>query len=104
MAEFETVLHTPELGPGALREVRVHGRSVVVANVHQTYYALDATCPVDGTNLGRGGRLQGEVLVCTGDDARFDVRNGARIGGGDGLRALGIRVEGNEVRVGPPLD
>lgn len=102
MSEFETVLRTPELGPGDIAEVHAHGHDLAVANVGQTYYALDARCPVDGTNLARDGRLDGDLLICPNDAARFDVRTGERVDGGGSLRSHSIRVEGNEVRVGPP--
>ncbi|HUF51464.1 MAG TPA: Rieske 2Fe-2S domain-containing protein [Longimicrobiales bacterium] len=102
MAEFETVLRTPDLGPGSIAEVQAHGRDLAVANVGQTYYALEATCPVDGTNLAREGRLVDDLLVCPHDDARFDVRTGERIDGRGALQRHEVRVEGNDVRVGPP--
>lgn len=104
MAEFETVLRTPELGPGDVREVQAHGRDIAVANVGQTYYAVEATCPVDGTNLARSGRLRGELLVCPNDEAQFDVRTGEQVNGRETLTSHSIRVEGNEVRVGPARD
>jgi 3-phenylpropionate/trans-cinnamate dioxygenase ferredoxin component len=102
MAEFETVLRTPELGPGAIAEVQVHGRDIAIANVGQTYYALDATCPIDGTNLARAGRLVGDLLICPNDGARFSVRTGERVAGSGALRTHIVRIEGNEIRVGPP--
>jgi nitrite reductase/ring-hydroxylating ferredoxin subunit len=102
MSEFETVLRTPELGPGAMAETHAHGRDIAVANVGQTYFALDATCPVDGTNLARDGHLEHDVIVCPNDHARFSVRTGEREGGGDALTAHTVRIEGNEIRVGPP--
>ncbi|HSJ25912.1 MAG TPA: Rieske 2Fe-2S domain-containing protein [Longimicrobiales bacterium] len=104
MASFETVLRTPDLGPGAVREVEVHGRRLAVANVGQTYYALAARCPVDGTNLATDGRIEGDALVCPNDEARFDVRTGRQLDGDGELAAHAIRVEGNQVLVGPPRD
>ena len=101
MAEFETVLRTPELGPGYIAEVQAHGREIAVANVGQTYYAFEAACPVDGTNLAREGLLQGDLLTCPNDDASFDVRTGQRIDGDGTLRSLTVRIEGNEVKVVP---
>ncbi|HEX6135126.1 MAG TPA: Rieske 2Fe-2S domain-containing protein [Longimicrobiales bacterium] len=102
MADFETVLRTPELGPGAVAGVQAHGRELAVANVGQTYYAVDATCPVDGTNLAREGRLDGDLLVCPNDHARFDVRTGESVDGDGSLQSHLVRIEGNEIRVGPP--
>lgn len=101
MTEFETVLRTPELGPGAIAEVQARGHDIAVANVGQTYYAFDAACPVDGTNLARDGRLDGDLLICPNDDARFNVRTGERVNGAGALRAHAVRIEGNEIRVGP---
>jgi nitrite reductase/ring-hydroxylating ferredoxin subunit len=101
MADFETVLRTPELGPGTIAQVHAHGTDLAVANVGQTYYALEASCPVDGTNLARDGRLDGDLLICPNDQARFDVRTGARVDGRGALLPHVVRVEGNEIRVGP---
>jgi nitrite reductase/ring-hydroxylating ferredoxin subunit len=104
MPAFESVLRTPELGPGDLAEVHAHGRDIAVANVGQTYYAVDARCPVDGTNLARNGRLDGDLLICPNDEARFDIRTGHRLDGDGRLSAHLIRVEGNDVLVGPLRD
>jgi 3-phenylpropionate/trans-cinnamate dioxygenase ferredoxin component len=104
MTSYETVLRTPDLGPGTLTEVQAHGRDIAIANVGQTYYAVDARCPVDGTNLARDGRLDGDLLVCPNDEARFDIRTGARVGGSGAIRSHAIQVRGNEVKVGPPLE
>jgi nitrite reductase/ring-hydroxylating ferredoxin subunit len=100
--EFETVLRTPELGPGAVTGVQAHGREIALVNVGQTYFALDSTCPVDGTNLARDGRLDHDVLICPNDDAHFDVRTGERIDGSGALLARIVQIAGNEIRVGPP--
>lgn len=103
MSEFETVLHTPELGPGHMAPVHAHGRDIALVNVGQTYFAIDATCPVDGTNLARDGRLDHDIVSCPNDHARFSVRTGERIDSNDeALQSHVVRIEGNEIRVGPP--
>lgn len=103
--EYERVLTTQELGPGAKREVEVGGEALVLVNVGQTYYALQANCPHDSTNLATEGRLLGDRMVCPYDDWAYDVRTGHRVDppGGPRLRRYGIRVEGNEILVGPEL-
>jgi len=105
MAEFEAVLRTQDLGPGTVTEVAAHGRNVALANVGQQYFAVDARCPEDGSNLGRDGRIEGDLLVCPGDHPAYDVRTGAMVDGGDAapLRRFAIRVEENEILVGPPI-
>ncbi len=106
MAGFLPVLTTPELGPGEMREVHAHGRDLLLVNVGQTYYALDAHCPDYGKNLAREGRLKGTVLLCPRDDSAFDVRTGERLepNGGPPLGRYAIRVEENTIQVGPRVE
>ena len=106
MPDFMAVLHTPELGPGEMREVKAHGETLALLNVDQRYYALEAHCPADDTNLARDGRLRGDQLECPADHAVYDVRTGQRVDGpaGDGLRTCAIEISGNEIRVGPLRD
>jgi nitrite reductase/ring-hydroxylating ferredoxin subunit len=101
---FEPVLHTPELGPGAIVEVEASGRRLALLNVGQTYYALDAACTADGSRLAESGEIRGDALICRHDGATFDVHSGSRLDApGDPLRRYAIRIEGNEISVGPPL-
>lgn len=100
MTRYQSVLRTQDLGPGSVVEVKAHGRSVALANVGQTYYAVDARCPEDGANLARDGRLDGELLICPVDRAAFSVRSGDRVGGGPALRTYPIQVAENDIRVG----
>ncbi len=104
MPDFEAVLHTPELGPGEIREVEAHGETLALLNVGQTYYAVDALCPADSINLARAGRLRGDRLECPGDHALYDIRTGHRLDDPrrGGLRTYAIQVADNEIRVGPP--
>ncbi|MGQ0814588.1 MAG: Rieske (2Fe-2S) protein [Gemmatimonadota bacterium] len=103
--EFTAVLKTPELGPGDIKEVEAHGQHVGLTNLGQTYYAFDPLCPVDGTNLAREGVLKGDLLICPQDDAVFDVRTGECVEpeGQPGLRRYSIKVEENQVKIGPRL-
>mgnify|MGYP001199820826 FL=1 len=100
--EYQGVLHTPDLGPGQMREVEAHGEILVLLNVGQTYYALSAHCPNDGVNLAREGRLKGDLLICPGDGWAFDVRTGQRVDppGGPRLTRYPIIVEENLIKVG----
>ena len=104
--EFIPVVRTPDLGPGSVKEVEAHGRHVGVTNVGQTYYAFDAQCPLDGTNLARDGVLRGDSIVCPLDDVAFDVRTGVCSDPDidEELQRYSIRVEENQVKVGPPLE
>ena len=101
--EFIAVARTPDVGPGDVKEVEAHGLNVGLTNVGQTYYAFEAACPVDGTNLARDGVLKGDLIVCPQDQAAFDVRTGERVDsdGERGLDLFEIRVEENQVKIGP---
>lgn len=103
--EFVSVANTADLGPGTIREVEAHGRNVGVTNVGQTYYAFDAQCPMDGANLARDGVLKGDCIVCPRDNAQFDVRTGECVDPGcdRALQRYSIKVEENQVMIGPPL-
>jgi nitrite reductase/ring-hydroxylating ferredoxin subunit len=105
MAEYVPVCPTAELGPGEVREVEAHGEKLALLNIGQTYYALSAACPNDGTNLAREGRLDGDALVCPNDGWAFDVRTGERVRprGGPALRRRAIAVKDNQVLIGPRL-
>ena len=103
MSDYQTVLETPELGPGHAREVEAHGRRVLVLNLGQRYYALDARCPESGDRLElRLGRPD-DRLVCPADDAAYDLEGRRTDQGGPALARYDIRVEGNSIQVGPPL-
>lgn len=104
MSDYEPVLQTADLGPGHTRQVQVHGRPILVLNLAQTYYALDARCPDSGAELqlqlGRHARL-----VCPEDAAEFDIRSGQRLDhDGAPLRRYDVRIAGNAVKIGPPLE
>lgn len=105
MAEYQKVVDTPELGPGEKVGVEAHGESIVVLNVGQTYYALQARCPNDGTDLATEGRLDGDRLTCPSDGWVYEVRTGRRVDPPDGaqLRRFALKVEGNAVLIGPEL-
>jgi len=103
--EYTAEAKTADLGPGTVREVEANGRHVGLTNVGQTYYAFDAQCPLDGTNLAREGVLKGDCIVCPQDDASFDVRTGECLNSGcdEELVRYSIKVEENEVKIGPRL-
>lgn len=104
MSDYESVLETPELGPGQSREVEVHGDHVLLLNLGQTYYALESRCPASGTPLELRPRRPDDRLVCPDDDAEYDLETGERLDGdGRPLRRYDVRIEGNIIQIGPPL-
>jgi nitrite reductase/ring-hydroxylating ferredoxin subunit len=104
MTDYESVLETRDLGPGQTREVEVHGARVLLLNIGQIYYAVEARCPESGSALEVRTRRQDDRLICPEDAAEYDLASGERLNGsGRPLRRYAVRVEGNVIKVGPPL-
>lgn len=107
MPDYQSVMETRDLGPGQRAAARVRGADLVVVNVGQSYYALEARCPNDGVHLGEEGRLAGYLLTCPTDGWSFDVRTGQRVepaGPAPALTRYLLRVAENRIEVGPPLE
>lgn len=50
-------------------------RSVALFNVADSLYAIDDSCPHQGSSLC-GGRLEGRVIQCCAHGLRFDLASG----------------------------
>ncbi|HUE77086.1 MAG TPA: nitrite reductase (NAD(P)H) small subunit [Longimicrobiales bacterium] len=104
MSDYESVLETRDLGPGQSREVEVRGDRVLLLNIGQIYYAVEARCPESGAALEVRTRRQRDRLICPDDAAEYDLASGERLdGSGRPLHRYAVRVEGNVIKVGPPL-
>ncbi len=66
---------TGELGDGAMKEVVVQGRAVLLARVKDKYYATEGRCPHMGGNLSMG-KLEGTVVTCPRHQSQFDLTDG----------------------------
>jgi 3-phenylpropionate/trans-cinnamate dioxygenase ferredoxin subunit len=69
----------------------VDGRGIALFNVDGTVYALDDSCPHNGSSLV-SGKLEGTVVTCRAHGLRFDVRTG-RMRGVDGYCAKSYPVQ-----------
>ena len=89
MTEGEAVLFEAEEG------------KVFIANVENTLFAVDAVCPTH-LSLMTGGALKGFSWLCPhGPACVYDIRNGSRLGGGPGLKALPVRsASGGDLQIG----
>lgn len=82
------------LSAGSVRDdIVADGLPVLLARQSERWYAMDARCPVDGVPL-QGAVLNGYTLTCPSHSGcHYDVRNGARIGGGRSLGCYPVRVD-----------
>lgn len=91
---------------GTLRdELAVDGEPLLVARHGDQWFALQARCAVDGAPL-QGARLSGYTLSCPRHaGCHYDVRSGARVGGGAGLVCHPVqRDEQGRLLVGLDMD
>ena len=101
MAEFTRVASVDEIPPGQAKIVEVNARPIAVFNVQGTFYAITNICPHEGGPLGEG-TLKGHIVSCPWHDMSFDIRDGLGTdGGGYCVGSYEIRIEGQDVYVGP---
>ncbi len=101
MSEYTKAARVDEIPPGQAKVVEVNAKPIAVFNVEGTFYALYHICPHEGGPLGEG-TLKGYVVSCPWHNMAFDVRNGQGAdGGGYCVGSYEVRVEGQEIFVGP---
>ena len=64
-----------ELKDGAMKEVSVEGREILLARVGDKYYATDNRCPHMGGKLSQG-KLEGTIVTCPRHGSQFDLSSG----------------------------
>ena len=105
MAEsgFVKVAGLGEISPGEMKNVEVGGAQVLLANVGGTIYACDNACTHAFASLA-GGDLDGEQVECPLHGSVFNVTTGEVLDppADEGLRVFQVRIEGQDILVGPP--
>ena len=95
---------TDELQPGAMMLVEL-GRfeRILLVNLSGEYYAVEELCPHSGAALSEGD-LYGEDVECPLHSSVFNVRTGKalRPPADEDLTVYQVRVEGDDILVGPP--
>ena len=75
MNSLAEVAKTGEVEDGAMKEVLVRDRAVLLARIGSSYYAADNHCPHMGGKLSIG-KLERTVVTCPLHGSQFDLRNG----------------------------
>ncbi len=103
--EFEQVATLSTLSDGEIMAVEVHGESILLANVDGQVYAISETCSHEGAPLSEGFLTGGTCLECPWHAGRFDLSDGSVIEAPPlvGLTAYAVRVDGDDIYVGPAL-
>ena len=105
MAEggFVKVADLGELSPGGMKYVELGDGQVLLANVGGTIYACDNLCTHAFAPLAEGD-LDGEQVECPLHGSVFNVTTGEVIDppAVENLRVFQVRIEGQDILVGPP--
>jgi nitrite reductase/ring-hydroxylating ferredoxin subunit len=106
---FVRVAELADVPEGRIVPVEAAGRKLLLANAGGTLHAAGRKCPHLGFNLCRGGKIEGNAIVCPLHKAKFDLATG-RIerdpkllfldlkAKGD-LPVYPVRIEGNAVMI-----
>ncbi len=98
---FEKAAKLSEIPTGSIREVRVGGQAIALANVAGLYYAINNTCLHRGGPLGEG-QLEGNVVTCPWHGWQFDVTTGKAVQNPNaGVGCYRTEIRGDEVFVDP---
>ena len=99
---FMKVADVGELSPGEMKYVEVGGDQVLLANVEGTIYACDNLCTHAFAPLAEGD-LDGEHVECPLHGSVFNVVTGEVIDppAAKNLKVFQVRIEGQEILVGP---
>jgi 3-phenylpropionate/trans-cinnamate dioxygenase ferredoxin component len=92
------VARVGELAAGAMKEIDLGGRPVLVAFVEGKYFAFSRQCPHEDADL-KTGALQGEKIRCTNHNYCFDLQTGECVlpKGGPALTVLPTEARGEEL-------
>jgi 3-phenylpropionate/trans-cinnamate dioxygenase ferredoxin subunit len=106
MERFIEVTKVDEVKRGRGKVVFVEGLSIAILNADSAFYAIEDSCPFDGASLS-DGFLNGSVVECLGDKARFFIPTGECLSQPEGkhLRSYRVRVDKEDIYVdlGPSL-
>ena len=102
MADFVKVAQVSEVPPGDMKVVDVGEDQVLLVNVGGDVHACEDICTHAYASLSEGD-LDGAEVQCPLHGAIFNVRTGKVLTppAVDSLRTFEVRVEGDDILVGP---
>jgi nitrite reductase/ring-hydroxylating ferredoxin subunit len=102
-AEFVKVAELSEIPSGRMMMVEVGNEQVLLVNIEGVIHACDDVCTHSYASLSEGD-LDGEEVVCPLHGAIFNVTTGEVVTppAEESLRMFEVRIEGQDILVGPP--
>lgn len=101
--EFVKVAQMSELTPGDMKSIKFGNEDVLLVNVDGNIHACDDVCTHSYASLSEGD-LSGTEVECPLHGALFNVTSGEVITppATEALRIFQVRIEGDDILVGPP--
>lgn len=88
-----------DVPPGQIREFRLNGTSVAIANVDGKFFAINSVCLHHGGPLGEGD-LEGKVVTCPWHGWQYDVTTGKLVQQpSDAVPCYAVEMRGDDVYV-----
>ena len=106
--KYVKVAQTTELSTGSKKRITVEGKEILLANIQNSYYAIDNTCPHMGGSLYEG-KLEDSHIVCPKHGSIFDIKTGKVVQRGKllflnvkvhDLHSYPVQIEGTDIMLG----
>jgi 3-phenylpropionate/trans-cinnamate dioxygenase ferredoxin component len=103
--EFVEIAPASELPNGERLFVEIEGKSIVIFNIAEQFFAIADVCTHDDGPLGDGD-LEGYNIVCPRHGAEFDVRTGKvmQMPAVVDVPAYPVKVEDGMIQIGLPKE
>ena len=105
---YVVAAQTTELSVGRKKKIMLEGQEILLANVNNSFYAVDNRCPHMGASLFDGTMDDG-LIICPKHGSVFDIKTGKAAMGGKmlffrikvhDLRSYPVKIEGTDVLIG----
>ncbi|OGG21212.1 hypothetical protein A3D03_04820 [Candidatus Gottesmanbacteria bacterium RIFCSPHIGHO2_02_FULL_40_13] len=100
MATFIKVASQNDIADGKMKEFRVEGKTIVIANTDGEFLAFDGICTHAHCALV-GGYLDGQTITCYCHGAQFNTKTGEVLAppANSPLKVYNVKTEGEDLLV-----
>jgi nitrite reductase/ring-hydroxylating ferredoxin subunit len=97
---FVEVSSTENFAESSMKGVEANGKSILLINVVDKFYAIGNICTHMGCKLSSGS-LRGEIIHCACHGSRFEAKTGQVVGGPatKSEPSYEVKVEGSRILV-----
>lgn len=98
MPAFQKIASKSEIANGKMKEFRIAGKVITIANTDGEYLAFDGVCTHAQCSLA-GGFLDGFTLTCYCHGGMFDIKSGEVLGppATSPINVYNLKIEGDDI-------